>query len=355
MRALVAVATVLISSAVALAQPVITSVTPPEGPLAGGNVVTIAGEDLYAPHCPAACEPAVTFGGAPAAVIAYEARKIVVVAPRHAAGIAAVAVTRAGETATKADGYAYGGTGWERVLVPFGIASRVSGGAHSVWANEFGAFNDSAEPVTVYSDPSCETCPSKEIAPNRGAQLDDVAARRNGAAGSFVWVRRPAQESLSYQLQIIDISQRGSTGTEVPVVSEREVFAGRTIQLFNIPLGPMTRSNLRIYDFDGPTGRDVTIRLYGSRIGGYLGERTVRISASDAPIPEFPTAPGFAFVALEQLPELEGITGALRVEIVTSPEQRLWAFVAVTSNRTNTVRTVTPQTGADRTATTPAE
>jgi hypothetical protein len=355
MRALAVVAAFVISSTVAFAQPTITSITPAEGPLAGGNVVTIAGENLYVPHCPAACEPAVSFGGVPATVVAYEARRIVVVAPRHAGGMAAVAVTRSGETATKAEGYAYGGTGWERVLVPFGIASRVSGGAHSVWANEFGGFNDSATPVTVYSDPSCETCPSKEIAPNRGAQLDDVAARRNGASGSFVWVRRPAQESLSYHLQIIDISERGSTGTEVPVVSEREVFAGRTIQLFNIPLGSLTRSNLRIYDFDGPTGRDVTIRLYGSRIGGYLGERKVRISASDSPIPEFPTAPGFAFVALEQLPELEGITGALRVEIETSADQRLWAFVAVTSNRTNNVRTVTPQTGADRTATSPAE
>lgn len=348
MRVLLVVATAFVSAAAALAQPVVTSVTPSEGPVAGGTVVMISGENLYVPHCPAACDPTVTFGGAPAIVIAYEARRIVVVAPQHAAGNADVAVSRAGETATKADAFAYGGTGWERVLVPFAILSRVSGGGRSVWANEFGAFNDGGKPVTVYSDPSCETCPSKEIAPNRGAQLDDVAARRNGAAGSFIWVRRPAQESLSYHLFITDITQRGGTGTETPVVSERDVFAGRTIQLFDIPLGPLTRSNLRIYDFDGPTGRDVTIRLYGSRIGGFLGERTVRISASDAPIPEFPTAPGFAFVALEQLPELEGITGALRVEIVTSPEQRLWAFVAVTSNRTNQVRTVTPQTGSNR-------
>ncbi|MEU8569589.1 IPT/TIG domain-containing protein [Streptomyces pathocidini] len=71
--------------------PVITSIFPTSGPLAGGNTVTITGTGFTS-------ATAVSFGGTPATFIVNSATQITATAPAHAAGAVNVTVTSPGGT-----------------------------------------------------------------------------------------------------------------------------------------------------------------------------------------------------------------------------------------------------------------
>jgi len=71
--------------------PTVVAITPNAGPLAGGVAVTIAGDNLLDPS-------SVTFGGAPATILASTRNAVSVLAPVRPAGTATVAVTTLGGT-----------------------------------------------------------------------------------------------------------------------------------------------------------------------------------------------------------------------------------------------------------------
>jgi formylglycine-generating enzyme required for sulfatase activity len=81
--------------------PAATSITPTAGPLAGGVVVTITGNNLLNPT-------SVTFGGAQATVVSSTRNTVSVIAPARPAGVAAIVVTTQGGSAT-AGNFAYFG------------------------------------------------------------------------------------------------------------------------------------------------------------------------------------------------------------------------------------------------------
>jgi hypothetical protein len=82
--------------------PVVTSLSPTTGPIAGGTVVTITGTGFTG-------ATSVTFGGTPAAVTAVTATTITVTAPAHTAGTVDVLVTTPSGTSanTAADNFIY--------------------------------------------------------------------------------------------------------------------------------------------------------------------------------------------------------------------------------------------------------
>ncbi|WP_330334813.1 IPT/TIG domain-containing protein [Streptomyces sp. NBC_00536] len=85
-----------------IAAPEITSVSPNNGPLASGTVVTITGTDLAGPT-------SVTFGGVPATGVSCTATSCTATAPAGTAGTVDVRVTTPGGTSTitPADQYTY--------------------------------------------------------------------------------------------------------------------------------------------------------------------------------------------------------------------------------------------------------
>lgn len=80
--------------------PQITTVTPAAGPLAGGQTVTISGDNLTDPS-------AVTFDADAANVVSNTSTSINVTTPPHAAGVVSVSVTTAGGSATQPSSYTY--------------------------------------------------------------------------------------------------------------------------------------------------------------------------------------------------------------------------------------------------------
>jgi formylglycine-generating enzyme required for sulfatase activity len=81
--------------------PTVTGISPDAGPLAGGVMVTITGDNLLSPT-------AVTFGGASATVVSSTKNAVSVIAPAHVSGPAAVLVTTQGGSAS-AGSFAYFG------------------------------------------------------------------------------------------------------------------------------------------------------------------------------------------------------------------------------------------------------
>lgn len=79
--------------------PVIASITPDEGDVAGGETVVITGTNLH--------NAAVTFGGSQAGIVFNNGTVIVVTTPAHAAGQVNVVVTTPGGTDTEVNGYEY--------------------------------------------------------------------------------------------------------------------------------------------------------------------------------------------------------------------------------------------------------
>jgi alpha-tubulin suppressor-like RCC1 family protein/chitodextrinase len=80
--------------------PVITTITPASGPVAGGTSVIIYGTNLANPT-------SVTFDGVSATVVSSTATQIVVTTPAHAAGLANVVVSTASGSMTRMGGFAY--------------------------------------------------------------------------------------------------------------------------------------------------------------------------------------------------------------------------------------------------------
>jgi IPT/TIG domain-containing protein len=83
-----------------VALPEVTSITPAEGPVAGGTSVTIEGTAL-------ATTSSITFDGAPASFVVVSATEVSAVTPAGAAGTADVVVTSAGGSDTLAAGFNY--------------------------------------------------------------------------------------------------------------------------------------------------------------------------------------------------------------------------------------------------------
>ncbi|HUP49951.1 MAG TPA: IPT/TIG domain-containing protein [Thermoanaerobaculia bacterium] len=320
--------------------PVIQTVTPSRGPVAGGSHVTLTGIALN-PSCGAyliACpEPQVRIGGRLATIISRSHDQLVVIAPPHSNGLADVEVRTAGGTHTLPRAFAYGATDFRRLLLPVYIDGVVEGAEGSRWVTELSGFHRQTDVARVTGDP--ET--SAGTVAGRTAFTPAVSTERPGL-GRFIYVAEENAAAVILNLRARDVSREAENlGTEIPVVSADQTFvSGSDIALVNIPTQEQYRQKIRIYDFDGELERVVTVRVYGDDMSNPLATRELTLTAGELDH-DYPPYPGQADLDLNLLPELAGVP-RVTVIVETPDEGRWWAFASITNNATQLITTVTP-------------
>lgn len=350
----------------------IEEITPASGPIEGGTVITLRGKNLARPSglsvCTVnACEPSVTIAGKFAQLVdvAPDGTQLRVKTPPNAGGTYDVTVafrvktTFQGQTLLSAplDGttlqraFTYGRGGYERVLVPVFAKGETPGAFGARWVTELVGWNPSFSSVGVYQVPP-ETDPLPFTDPEWGKGMSSFRPQLDGPGAAFLYVHGTAP--IAFSLRVRDLARQSeSWGTEIPVVPESQSIAGKAILLNNIPRDADSRIMLRIYDFDGPTGGQVDVNIY---FGDAHLDETFAFDTLDLPgsaLQEFPSYPGYVQVDITHELDLLGIgfpfvqnAKSLRISVQAHDSaKRLWAFVAVTNNRTQQITTVLPRWG----------
>jgi hypothetical protein len=311
--------------------------------LAGERVV-IRGVHVVA--CAAEpCQP-IRFGGVPATDVRIEGwGAFSVTVPPHAPGVVDVTVQESSGVVTMAGGFRYGTQGsgdFERVLFPVNFTA--SGAHGSEWHTEIIVQNnapvtlDTSPRTLVHPDPPLLPIPTP-LAPGTKGFVPEEG--RDG--GMFFYVPRGAESYLAYSSRIFDRSRSTTDrGAEVPVVRARDTAA--VLHLPHVPVDPLFRARLRIYDFDAVDGREV--RVTATADDGTVHTFDTRLHADIIVCVTEPCLqpwPAFASIDVSSIGSLRQKRIAdLRIEAYER-DARLWAFVSVTNNDTQRVTVHTPQ------------
>jgi hypothetical protein len=230
---------------------------------------------------------------------------------------------------------------YERVLFPLTFAGP---GAHgSAWRSENIVRNDAVVDASTvpliwdgFSVPEAQfltAIPAGERAGMPEQEQD---------GGSYLYVPRGLEKWLTYSSHIVDRSRSDSDrGSELPVVRAEDTSA--EIRLPDIPLRPLYRAHLRVYDFD--TGAPRNIRIVVTKEDGtnVFIDRRIFSTFECVTEPCFAPAPPYAIVELSAIPELAN-AGDVDISVRSETnDARLWAFVSVSNNTTQHVTMYTPQ------------
>ncbi|HYR30162.1 MAG TPA: IPT/TIG domain-containing protein [Thermoanaerobaculia bacterium] len=338
------IAALLLTAGPLAAQPVITSVSPNGGPVAGGTVVTIKGSGFEAcPICSPPLPPYVAFGGTPAySVRIVDTETLEVVTAPHFPKTVGVTVDQWNGVATTPNAFTFTGKvedGFEQVLLPifvpplqgaygslFNTHLRLAASSSLERSWILGLTPFCALATCVYPDPL--EVPF-ELTPGIEQHPQDL--HYTGAPGQFVFIPKMLPEPFM-NLRVFDSSRDAfNFGTELPVVPLSE-FTLRPIKLLGVPGDPRFRNTLRIYA-EGETSVTVVIddmAWHLPLLGG--------ANALDPAYAEFTDFPaGIASFDVTIIPSS-----------VTPPmpglnAPRVWAFISVTNNETQLITTITPQ------------
>jgi hypothetical protein len=233
---------------------------------------------------------------------------------------------------------------FEPILLPLALRPAHPGTGGALWVTELTLRNDSTARVR-FEPTVCGPveCPDIRLEPGTTVlnPLTSYAAPdERTPPGRMLYLERPGADLVSLGLVLKDLSQTSPWGTQIPVVRERE-FYSTTIQLLNVPIDPLVRQTLRIYDVDAKNAT-FTVRLYDLETDAPLGEEIVR--ASGGYIGDVPEIPSYA--QLDRLSDrFPGTHSATRVRIEITPNEpaRFWAFASVTHNVTQHVTLVVPE------------
>ena len=248
---------------------------------------------------------------------------------------------------------------YERILVPIGYESELPGAFGSLWSTILTGINDTDVFVEVSAGRPTGNCIAvgtgcKE-APHQVFNLRLIAGS-NPNTGAFVYVGKPGAGRVRFTLRVQDVSRQAQTwGTTIPVVRERDAFAG-LLHLLDIPIDPRFRVALRIYDFDASpespaADRSVRLRIYHRDFASPFLETVLPFGVHDIRGGDFPQVPSTvmignltdAFPDLLSLPSIAPFGRNARIEIEpASPGLRFWAFVSVTNNETQHVTVIAP-------------
>lgn len=356
---LLAVPTIL--SAQNAPAPVIRDVQPRLGSFKGGTLVKITGENLSVPPnfaCFAPCPTLVTFGDVTVTPRSESNTEILVVTPPHAKGAVDVKVqTGDGRTAVAANIFLFtqsAETEYERVLLPIYLDAPVPGGQGSLWKTDLWLRNHGTQPVPLApwpcpADGVCLTVVpfTKTLEPNETLHnLAPFFRLPPANPGRLLYILANQARNVDINLRTLDASRDAlNAGTEVPVVREGDLRTS-TLHLINIPVSPLFRQTLRVYDVS-PSPSRFTVRVYnfaeGKTTGGLLATATVEATTDETG--DFRDLPAFGQIAdLSALIATAGSPTAIRVEVEPLTSGSLfWAFVSVTNNSTQHVTLVTPQ------------
>lgn len=332
----------LVLAASASAAPVITSVTPNVGTVAGGTAVTIKGSGFA--NCIICSPPPVIdvyFGNVHAgSVIATDSSTLTIAAPALLPGTYDVIVSQGDGSATAKQAFSVpGDTGpFETILLPI-FTPPVHGAYGSLFVTDARAFATSEQRVNVYGAFSIcgsgivpEPLPSDPLVITiAGGTEWHLATECSQSPGRLLYVPKEQAQGVTFNERVTDTTRTSSSlGTEIPVVRSSQMTNGRIV-LLDVPIDGRYRNTLRIYALR-PTvvlvttvGQPIPIEL---KPGANIFEPAYA-QFTDFPVPVDPGSAGTIQVTIEQ-PQ----------GIVAGPP--MWAFITVTNNETQQITTITP-------------
>lgn len=328
---------------VVLARPF--SVTPPFGEVR--TAVLIEGVALHVCEDPPCPPVEVQFGANKSSSVTVTDDGDILATVPAGTGLVDVVVRQNLATYTLPMGFQYGASGsfepvhYERVLFPLTFAGP---GAHgSQWRSENIVRNDApVEAATVPLIWGGFPVPDFTLPTPLPPGLRELMPEEPEDGGMFLYVPRGLEKWLTYSSHIVDRSRSASDrGSELPVVRVEDTSA--EIRLIDVPLVPLYRAHLRVYDFD--TGTPRNIRVVVTKEDGTTVSVHRRIFSTFECVnpPCFDPRPPYATIDLSAIPELAN-AGEVDLSVRSDTnDARLWAFVSVSNNNTQHVTMYTPQ------------
>ena len=335
----------LLSTSTALAQPRIDSVSPANGPTAGGTTVIIRGGgfDTTCPPVPQPCgRIAVNFGQTDAASFTIiDSSTIQAIAPPYFPGTVNVAASFPNGAANLPNAFTYSGEvadGLEPILVPLYVT-----GAHGAFRSEFvtelNVWTTGGTPIPLFGlGYPCGSGGIILLCPPAPPFYVTTVRRETGPSNSFgtfgdpallIWAPKGAYDRMLSSLRVRDLSRRNEDGgTALPLVPPRE-FRSDFLALLDVPMTAGFRQTLRVYSLD----RDVSVHVRMIRFDGRAGTEFDLDLRNGADL----FHPAYA-----QFTDFPVETHNVRIEIQPRTERRIWAFASVTQNETQHITIVTP-------------
>jgi hypothetical protein len=340
------------------ASPVITSVTPSEGPVVGGMTVLIRGSG-FSDNCiicsPPFATPRVHFGLTEAASVEFiDASTLRAVTPPHIPGVVSITVSQHDgsdpNNFTMPDAFAYVGDvfdGFDPILFPI-FSPPVHGQSGSEFRTTARLWNKGLSTVTFYGLDTLCTLIDPPIDPSVQYPLHPRSPTLNlfpecsQAPARLFYVPR-GDTSFAASLRVWEVSRQSENhGVEIPVVYRKD-FSQESIALLDVPNDPKFRLTLRIYGLNrGTDFVNVTIASSNNQVG--VLHQLPLLHSSDPFVPSYTVFTDFPPRAVIDSEELTVLVEVPRGPGgVVIPGSAIWAFITVTNNETQHITTVTPQ------------
>ncbi|HYC88753.1 MAG TPA: IPT/TIG domain-containing protein [Thermoanaerobaculia bacterium] len=341
-------AVLLLAATSAFASPVITSVTPSEGPVFGGTRVVIRGSG-FSDVC-IVCSPpfsglSVFFGGTPALDVDFiDSTTVEAITPAHLPGTVGVTVRQLDGSNpnefTLPNAFTFTGesfAAFEPVLFPIFL-----GPVRGAFGSEFHTTARAVsrgEPLDIYGvDTNCTSIDPPLLPTNPfriGATPVELPVLCSRSVGRLFYVADERSADFVTNLRVADVSRtRESHGVEIPVVRGDDFTTGRIV-LMGVPIDARYRNTLRIYGLH--TGSQfVNVTVNGVTRGVALQRGETIFEPTFATFTDFPAQPASgpitATVVIEDPLGGRGIV----------PPTPVWAMISVTNNDTQQITTITP-------------
>lgn len=234
---------------------------------------------------------------------------------------------------------------WKRVLLPV-VMRNMPGLNGSIWETDITALIES-DSFDLFPRACVRTQCFVQVPLRRPFRPSDYGvAGPSAKPATFLYSRAEQSDRVKYNLRVRDLTRTSETwGTEVPAVREEE-FRTTPILLMPLPVDPLFRTTVRIYDFDAREGAQVTVHVYADQETEPRATlvRTFTTWPEKVTTASLPVYPGYIQLDLgEAGAALAGAeTAWIRIE-PRSEGLKFWAFASVTNNPTGHVTTVTPQ------------
>jgi hypothetical protein len=226
----------------------------------------------------------------------------------------------------------------ERLFVPLAVGGPgLEGGYGSIWKSELHAFNRGTSTITVRTSASLcmlGSCPTSRFTVPPGGSVEIFSGEP-----TILRVIGGTAGDLSFNARVFDDSRnRVDWGTEIPVIDLAGASPG--FALLNVPVRAGFRVLLRLYEAEGGSDTEVTIRMRDAVTNAIVSETTANLQARlYGPVYDF----GSTQVSLDE-PLGAGVEGRVHLEIApVVPSRRIWGFVSVTHNETQHVTLISPQ------------
>lgn len=238
----------------------------------------------------------------------------------------------------------------ERVLLPITVRS-LPGAYGTSWTTDLWvrvATDD--QPVFIAPlfryVPGCESpCtvgPNGPTLAPYAYPIDFYPTRPGETSGSLMYLQSALSDDVHLSLRLTNGT--GSGPTELPVVRER-FFTNKTVHILGVPLGTSSRATLRVYGVDPDRLGSVRVQVFSEDpqntllLDTVLSLSATQVFSTNAEwnLPLRPPEGEMSLTGISQT------TRGARIEIsAIDPGLRIWGFVSITDNATQTVSLRTP-------------